>query len=154
MAGQLGFDPDYDKKKYRIERAGWIVMAITVLASALGLMGGGPFSDAHVAGRMITVRHSRFIRSTRDSVIHVRFTGVELRIRRKYLESFEIRSITPPPDSTYTSENDLVYKFAPSPRPETDVTISLRTRDLHFGWMECAIGNGREQIHFRQFVWP
>jgi hypothetical protein len=70
---EVGFDQNFESHWYRAEQVGRIIMVLSVVVSALGLLGRGPFSHATVrsATGAITVDYEPVARQGTATVITI-----------------------------------------------------------------------------------
>lgn len=61
---QLHEDLAHERREWKLQRVGWALMALALLAAVLGLFGHGPLSETASASAdgALTVRHQRFER--------------------------------------------------------------------------------------------
>ena len=107
--------------QWRWERIGWALIALVVLAAALGLFGGGPLSretlTVHDGNATFEVEYERFNRLNHVSVLVVRVTApgaggedLNVTLNRDMAEDSTIRSSAPSAEGAL-SANGIVYSF-------------------------------------------
>jgi hypothetical protein len=159
---EINQDISFQQKEWKVERAGWIVMAGIVLLALLGLFGGGPLSTVtqkEPGGFQIT--HERFDRQMNPSKLTLQLPpdaiqGGQARfwIDRNYLEKVQIEDISPAPGSTEVSAERLIYTVKVAD-PSQPVTIKLDIRLEDSGLVEGEAGwEGGGSASFSQFVFP
>jgi hypothetical protein len=91
------------RRSWVFERSGWVAMAATAAAAALGLFGDGWVSAANAsAGESLTVEYARFGRTHAPLEMTVEWQPqreAALSIARSYLDAFAIEEIRPAPAS-------------------------------------------------------
>jgi hypothetical protein len=106
---------------WAVERAGWAVMALIVVAALAGLFGGSMTRDESKdpSGRLhVSYQHYQRHLDPTDMTLSVETQGqslFEITIDATLAASFEIRSITPQPIESQAHEGGLLLKFAASP---------------------------------------
>jgi hypothetical protein len=113
----LDTDQRFHELEWRIERVGWLVLALFLVLALAGLFGGGPLSRAHVQGAEAGVDYERFVRQGSPTELVITPTsgahGISrVEITADYLEAFRIDSITPEPTTVRIAGERLVYEFA------------------------------------------
>jgi len=159
---QIEEDAQFQEREWKVERAGWLVMGLVILATLLGLFGRGPLSQAMASGPQgFQVNYERFARNQSPLELRVRlplqaFSEGEARlwIERQYLELFEIEDIVPEPDSVEFGPERVIYIFrvAETGGPLA-VRLDLRPRNSglaqgRLGWDEA------NPLAFTQLIYP
>ncbi|MFN2398187.1 MAG: hypothetical protein ABR543_06035 [Gemmatimonadaceae bacterium] len=160
---EIDQDLAFQRKEWRVERVGWLVMLGLVLATLLGAFGRGVLSGAEgeVEGGALRVNYERITRHESPSHLYVRLAPslldgehVSLWIDRKYVEAVEMTRIIPQPERVVLGQNRVTYAFEveDASRP-LDITFSL-TAEKFLG-RRLRIGvEDRAVVHFTQFVLP
>lgn len=157
-------DMNYQRRHWRLERIGWVCMALITLAALLGLLGGrGPLSHtlATAPQAPIQIEHLRFARQQTPQFMAIHFLphaptdgDVRLWLSAAFLDAMEIESITPQPLRSEISESGLWMTFSVndlSGRASAHFTIAPR----QIGSLRGRIGAGpAEAVDFHQFVYP
>jgi hypothetical protein len=155
--------PSFQKKEWRIQRIGWAVWVLILLAGMLGLVGMGPLSStsATASDDTLTLEYDRFVRYHQPTKLHVMLrpnnqTGdpIRLSISQPLLDRLQISRIEPEPQRRELSNDGVVYSF-----PTASAVEQARIR---FHVQYEAIGSstgriallGRESVTFHQFVYP
>jgi hypothetical protein len=99
-------DLDFQRREWRAQRIGWVVMALIALAALLGLTGNGVLARATAGSPTDPLRleYSRFDRLQSPSTLEVEIAGdsvegqqIELLIDRGYVQGVLIEKIVPEP---------------------------------------------------------
>lgn len=146
-----------------MQRVGWVLMVLTLLAALLGLLGPGPLSRATAgnSGSPLWLEYDRFGRFEARTTLRVHLkagTGAERRVSiwldRDYLEGVQIEQVIPDPLSAKITSDRVIYIFrVAQPDRATVVTFSLKPQ--HIGPRPGRVGLlARPPIHFRQFIFP
>ena len=146
-----------------MQRVGWIVMAILLLAAPLGLTGSGVLARATVgdASAVIQLGYSRLARLAAPSTLDVRIgreavsgEQVDLWIEQDYLQGVQIQKIVPEPEEVRSAGDQLIYVFAID-EPGQPMTITVDLRHSTFGLKSGRVGLGAgPTLDFNQFVFP
>jgi hypothetical protein len=156
-------DLSFERRDWIVERVGWVVIAIVVIAALAGLFGPGPLSwtTAGEQGGPLWLEYARFGRLEAPLTLRVHLGPnigqqgpARIWVSRKYLEGVHIERISPQPEQVEAGPEQLTYVFSISdPSGPTAVTFSLKTE--HFGRQHGCVGiaNGPTQC-FRQFIYP
>lgn len=128
--------PQYQERMWRIERAGWAVMAVVVLAAVGGLFGHGPLGRTEIVtavpgDRFWPVPHAtlvarvafhRYIRLNSPSAIRLSETvfpargdgterALSLWLSADYLDAVELGHMTPRPEAEQLDSDGITYHF-------------------------------------------
>lgn len=113
-------DLRFQRGAWLVERMGWSVMAVIVLAAFAGMF-GGPTTSQEVrdgSGRL-RIDYQHFQRHLDPSVVRLTVDTqgqsiFELTIDKSLTQEFEIRSVIPQPIETQAHDGGLLMKFAAS----------------------------------------
>ncbi len=114
-------DLPFQRIMWSIERLGWVVMAILVLAAMAGLLGGPTTrQETRDASGRVHVEYQHFQRHLDPTALRLKIDTqgqslFELTIGKELAQAFEIRSVVPGPIETQAHEGGLLMKFAASP---------------------------------------
>jgi hypothetical protein len=143
--------------EWRVQRVGWVLLALIALAAALGLFGHGVLSSASLGNGGLHLRYERFERVQRPTTIRLRISPTmgqtaSIFIARSYLDAIRIERIMPQPEKTEASARGLIYHFPVKGGP---ITITFHLEIEQFGVVSGEIGliDG-PTISFNQFVYP
>lgn len=147
-----------------MQRFGWAMMLLVSVAALLGLFGGGPLSSGQVGveGSPLRAEYERFLRLYAPGrlTIYIGAAAIrpdstaELWLDRHWLADMEIQAITPEPERTRTSADQVVYTFRvdPSSTPAR-LTYELETRSVGLINGRVGLMNG-PSYSFSQFAYP
>jgi hypothetical protein len=159
----IGQDLDFQRKEWRVQRIGWVVMALIALAGLVGLTGNGVLARA-TAGDLagpLRLEYSRFDRMQSPSTLEVQIAGdavngeqIELWVARDYIQGVLIEKIVPEPQEVRGAADGLRYVFAVD-EPGQPVTVSFDLRHTSFGAKSgrVALADG-PALEFGQLVYP
>jgi hypothetical protein len=163
--GSLEIDQDlhFQQKEWRIQRIGWGVMALLIVAALLGLTGSGPLARVTTgdAGAPLQLEYSRFVRLDAPTTFDIEIAGeaitgdqVELRVDRAYLQDVSVEQIVPEPAEVRSAGDDLIFVFAVD-EPGQPVSVTFDLRHTAFGPRSGQVGLADEKaVAFGQFVLP
>lgn len=149
------------RREWRVERVGWALMAATLLASAVGLFGGGPVSRADARAEGVGLRYERFLRrqspdAYRFSIdgTHVRDGAVRVRFDDALLDALELDRIEPEPDRVEAGPGRVDYVFAAS-AGERPIGVVFFFRPARIGRVAGQVTvDGARPMAVDQFVYP
>jgi hypothetical protein len=162
---EIDQDLDFQRRAWMIQRVGWAVMTVFVLAAAAGVLGSGPLSHARadLPGTM-SVEYQRFARFETNETLTVRLepaaTGadtVRLSLDRAFLDAARMASVLPTPTRVESAAGGLVYVFAVA-EPRTPLVVAFNFEPQEIGRQRGTIGvetaAGLRSVTFRQLVYP
>lgn len=155
---EVAQDLSWQRREWFIHRVGWFILAIFILVAALGVLGGdGPLREARAGDSTLVTydRFAHFASPTELSVIPpagaVANGEVEVAVDRGYLANFEVRAVTPQPQSVELRDEELVYSFLVADPPgQVDFALEPREAGLQSG----AVRVGAATTEFDQVVYP
>lgn len=150
-----------EKVEWAVQRIGWVLMAVFLMASLLGLFGNGPLSQAQAgqAGDPLYVRYRRFAHARTETMIEITMvwngTGrPQVWISKVYLDRVKVIRVIPPPDSVHLENDRTVFVFQGSASAQpTIVTFFVAPETA--GALETYVGlvDG-PAVTLNQFVYP
>ena len=158
---EIGQDLDFQRKEWRIQRIGWVVIALIALAALLGVTGSGVLARTAVSEGPLQLTYSRFDRLEAPTTLEVHLAAdavsgeqVELWIDRAYLQDVQVEQVVPEPEAVRGDGDGLIYVFGvEEPGQPLMVTFDLRhtTFGPKSGWIALA---DEPPLDFGQFVFP
>lgn len=152
----------HHRAAWRVERIGWTIMALLLVATLLGAFGDGPLSHARSGSAQgLSVEYDRLLRSSapslyrfeaspslaRDGVIRLRFDG-------SLIENMELESIVPEPDQQEAGAGFTEFAFRVAPG-DTPARFDFRFRPATFGRRAGDVSiAGAHAVPINQFVYP
>lgn len=145
---QIEQDLEFQRREWRMERAGWVALSSLVIAAAVGVFGDGPLSHASAsdASGQLVVRYERFVRASVSSELHVQVASsaansgeIAMWADPAYLRDVEVSSIVPEPTRVEQVGRRIRYVFAVAPGPEPS-EITLRYKPAHAGRLHGSFG--------------
>lgn len=120
MALQIDEDIKSQKVLWAIERTGWVIMLLFLLAALLGIFGHGLLSE-RIAGEMNSkfwIEYNRFERHASATQIRFHISPgennnglIQLIINRDFIKDINIKSFEPQPDKVEAANDSYHYTF-------------------------------------------
>lgn len=165
MVDSLEIEEDlpFQRRSWVIERIGWAVMALVVIAALLGMFGDGPWSGGELglANGGPRLRYQRVAR--RQSLMKLEFGevpsaghGRELRVsfNRSYLRQVELESVMPAALRVEGDAERVTFAFASArPGKPQHITFAFRPDDIGLVHADCAVEGG-QSFSFVQWILP
>jgi hypothetical protein len=157
---ELEVDRDFQRREWRFQRAGWIVLAACVLAGAAGVFGDGPLAghSAKSPTGALEVSYDRLARKGAPQVMTVRVRApvnpTRLWLSREAATKLDVKRVEPEPDQVEAGSEKLVYDFrSAAGTPELIVTFHVDPKSPSV--FEASIGIvGGEAVSFTQVIFP
>ena len=153
---ELDDDIDFQKREWLAQRIGIALLALFVIAAALGFTGiGGPMSHAEAGerGGAIHVEYDRFVRRGAKASMKLNFHSdppgfIQFWVSAPYLETIVVDGVEPIPQTVTVETERHVYTIrAGSP----DVTVTVEVEHQTFGRLEGEVGIvGGPSVRFQQ----
>lgn len=144
----------FQRASWVVERAGWIVLTLLMIAALAGLFGHGWLSKQRVGDGNFRVEFEQFQRVTKVTpyIISLRGSGeLKLTLGPRFQTGYEVIDIEPRPIRSSAGENGLELQFA-------SVGDNLRTviwaRPRSFGRLRFSITSNGAPLTVRAFVYP
>jgi hypothetical protein len=108
----------FHRLEWRVQRIGWVIIAIFLVLALAGLFGGGPLSNVRAEAATGRIDYERFVRSgSPTEIVITPPSGAEhgvsrVEITADYLAAFQIERVTPQPTTVRVADGRLVYEFA------------------------------------------
>lgn len=150
--------PRFHEHEWRVQRIGWAILVLFLLAGASGVLGKGPLSHETIALPGGTLELDRFARrhAPTEWAIDLLQTpaqeDLELAITADYMSKFEIKAITPEPERTELKNGELVFIFAGA---QSGGRIVMHLDPQEVGTLRGTVRmNGGDAIALRQLIYP
>jgi hypothetical protein len=160
---EIEHDMDFQRREWKIQRAGWAFMVLVIIAALLGLLGHGPLSrtSASDPDGVLTVEYERFVHYHKPLTLRFHISGtatnkddLRLWVDRSYLDALDIHSITPEPERVEAGVDRHLFVFRVLDRDRPTGIVFHGEMD-RVGSVQGAAGVAdREPARFRQFVYP
>jgi hypothetical protein len=151
----------FQQREWRVQRVGWALMTLLVLAALLGFFGPGPFSWSSARGPagLLEVDYQRVTHLEADDSLSViidprAVTGnsVALVVDPEWVAAMDINSVTPQPDSETATPEGLELTIATTPGAHTTVTFTYRPTRI--GRVDGGMALDGDRVAVSQLVLP
>jgi hypothetical protein len=155
-------DMAFQLRDWMVERIGWAVMALIVLAAALGLFSTGPLSwtTARDAQDTLVVEYERFLRQSSPVTMKLKVApqavtaeGVILEINEAFADAFRITEIQPQPARSSAIPGGMRFRFETAPNAPATIYFHLSPEDIGFSRPGLGLG-GQERLVLPTFIYP
>lgn len=160
---EIDQDLDYQERWWIIQRIGWLVMGLVILAGLLGFLGTGLFSNASSGEQddPLWLEYERFGRFQSQTKLRlhlgtnaVRAGKVRVWLNREYLENVQLQQVTPEPESVEAQSDRFVYTFQ-TPKQDQPTTVTFYLQPDQIGSLPGLAGLETQQpIRFNQLIYP
>jgi hypothetical protein len=155
---ELEHDEAFHQREWRVSSLAWFAFLGLMLATGLGVFGSGPLSHAHAEDPdgALRVEYERFARfgAPQRLLVHAR-PGPDGTVRfllgHSLRDAFQIRRITPEPESTTIVGDGIEYRFAAR---GGDSRVVLDLQPARRGIVEAMIRSPEGAVEFSQLVYP
>jgi hypothetical protein len=149
----------FQHRNWRVQRIGWAVLGLLVVAGLAGLLGPGPLSNVNArAGDRLQVDYERFVRHGAQSEIRVTVRRpppghVRIAISRDHLDQLNLERVRPSPTEVRSSGEDTVYVFGHAGSESMQATFVIQPEELGSHVARVATEDG-SSVTIRQFTYP
>lgn len=158
---QIYDDWEFQRRSWRVQRIGWVLMVLFILAGLMGLLGSGWLGHTTIAtaDRALQLEYDRFLRLHSPSRVKIRAIAptpqeLQIRIERQYLEGLQVARMMPEPDRVEIEPENYAYYFLTS-SANRPVTIALEIEPERVGWLDGKISLATDRgLQLRQWVYP
>lgn len=151
---QLKDDIDLHLRGWIVQRIGWVLLLLLLIAASLGVFGTGWLSAGHVAGKNGTVSFERIARFETPMKLVFQIEkaegDIEIRMPRSYLGSVEIDKIVPEPATQKAADGSTIYTFDAG--AESTITFYLMPESTGSIRTELTIDNS--VLPIAHFIFP
>lgn len=160
-------DLTLQRREWRWQRVGWVVLFGIVGAALLGVFGDGPLSYAQAVSGVngpagapvLSVDYQRFTRAGKSTRIAIRLAGhspqdgdLELEVERTFYDHAQIERITPEPDRVVIGSKSIHLVFASQKlRPGSGVVLDFQPTVA--GLHALRFGLGDSVVEMMQFTY-
>jgi hypothetical protein len=148
-------DMRFQRRSWLVERVGWAVLGIVLLAALGGAFGYGALSTRSTGGPTLRADYERFQRVSKVAryVIHLGPAGGEREITLgpQFHSTYEVADIEPKPVSSTAKPDGLSLRFAAS---NGDLLVVIWARPHRFGPARLELTSGAEHLSLWTLVYP
>ncbi len=113
---QLEDEIELHKKAWIVQRVGWVLLFLTVIAASVGLFGNGILSKRTMTKSGTEIRFERFARLESPFVLRIETSAVgpltTVALPQAYLTEMKIRQVQPQPASEEVKKGMTVFSFS------------------------------------------
>lgn len=161
--GSLEIDEDlvFERRQWAVQRVGWVVMLLILVAGLIGLLGPGPISHAQVSSGALAAEYERVVRKQAPSELHVRLEPgaapegeVALLIAQDYLDKVEIRHVLPEPSEMATAPDGTIFRFTvDAPDQPSEITFDIEPSEPGVARGQIGLLEG-DGVTIEQVIFP
>jgi hypothetical protein len=157
----LQIEPDaryFNENFLKIQKFGFAIMLLLILAALLGLFGSGLFSYTIKTHGNLNIIYEKFIRQQASTVLNINVHSQcdkenIVSISKTFFKNVSIKSITPTPYKEVSTSNSIQYSFF-CDNSINGLQIMLVIEPETFGLLQGSVEVNNNQIQLTQFVYP
>jgi hypothetical protein len=157
---ELNDDMRFQRRTWAVERVGWILMGVVIVAAAAGLFGVGPLSWATVRQLpdLAEIDYGRFQRQTAPATIRIktprpRSDGVLIEVDSAFLNAYKISSIWPQPVQSTALAHGVRFRFDVAEGMPATIVFHVSPQRMGFFRPKLTIA-GAEPVELPVFIFP
>lgn len=155
---QLDEHRGFQERFWKIERVGWLVFAILIVAALFGAFGaGGPLATKVVEAQGATIEHPRVGRWESADEMTVRFKPgrdtYSVELSPSFAEAFQVEDIQPLPAKTTIGARGQVLTFESPARDGGSIKLHVRAQSVGMASYEVSV-NGAPSTTLSTFILP
>ena len=142
------------EKGWVIQRVGWVLILLVMVAGLLGLFGEGVLSKQTAAAGNIKAEYERFMRYEAEMKVLLEAPNehiATISLPQEYLKSFRNVRFEPEPLSNNSTANEIIYHFQPASNHIVTLYLTPKGRGSLDGTMKV---NGSNAIPLHHFIYP
>lgn len=151
----------FQKLEWRAQRIAWVIMALTLAATLVGVFGHGPLARSQAGGTAngLSLSYDRIARYRALSSLEFLVTSpplhgeLHLWIARDFLDALRLHSVTPEPTSQIVSGDRIAYVFRAGGAAPLRIRFEVEPNALWSRTGSAGVGDA-QPITFSQFVLP
>lgn len=154
-------DLPFQRKQWRVERIGWLLMTVLIVCALAGVLGGGGLLSSAASTSPdggVSLKHERFARRLASTALEITAAPasgrtLQVQIAESYLDAMAVQSITPEPDSMTSANGAAVLTFARTAGGAAKIRLRLepQTAGIIEGW--AAVDQGA-RMRIKQYILP
>ncbi|WP_242928332.1 hypothetical protein [Pontibacter vulgaris] len=155
---ELDIDEDLalEHKSLILERIGWILMLLFVVAAALGFTGRGGIINDKTEGSTaagIEVAYERFLRRDAPSTLKITLhePSSQVRFSKAFYEKVRIEEVVPEPKQVQVTHESILYTFEGAP---VNASLLFYLKPQKAGSLQYMVDNGKHQLSISQYIYP
>ncbi len=154
---------EFQEREWTIQRVGWIVFTLIIVAALLGAFGAGPLSSASAGGEGVgfSVDYQRVVRHQGESRLTIHVNGdqasagqVEVWLGADYMNTIRVTQISPVPEEVRAADDRLIHVFnVEEPAALITINIDLVPQEMGKLTVDMGIVDGGD-VSFNQYSLP
>lgn len=153
MELQISQDMRFQRREWKLQRVGTLLLGLVLVATVLGLFGDGPLSKARRESGRFAVEYERFGRFGSPVVLQLNVKGDRLWLGEAFLRNVQVNSVVPEPTAWRDTGNRHELEFAvPSGASELEVALHVSFRE--YGKLVGEAGAGEDSVAWEQWIYP
>jgi hypothetical protein len=161
MGLQVSIQKTFQQREWKAQRAGWVLIALMLVAALVGLLGPGPLSWATAQGAdgSVQVEYQRFTHREADDRVSVTLSSaavtgdsVDVELDGDWVQAMDITGIHPQPQEQTPTPYGVRLSIPTEPGAEVSIQITFRPSDM--GPIDGGVRFNGETVVFDQFVYP
>jgi hypothetical protein len=147
-------DRIFHRREWRIQRIGWVLLALFLLLALAGLFGDGPLSHTRASNAAASIEYERFVRNglSTEFVITPLHAVSRIAITADYFDAFRVEQITPQPTAVRISGRQLVFEFE-STAPGAAISFHIHPQRLGRHAAQVTVDTSAP-LAIRQLTYP
>lgn len=160
---ELDQDLAFQHRSWIVQRIGWGVLGLIIVAALLGLFGGGPLSHTTVRSQdgALGLEYNRFWRVQTPMTLYIflRLRAVNkdetrLWLSRSYIDAVDVQHITPQPQRVEAGTDRFTYIFAIS-QMDQQIKITFHVEPERPGRVTGRLGlEDGTALSFAHVIYP
>jgi hypothetical protein len=151
----------FQRREWRVERVGWVLLALLLLAGLSGLLGPGPLSwaTAGTSSDPVRVEYQRVTHHEADDAVTLGFSpdavedgAVTVELTGSWVGAVDIQGISPEPGEQRATPGGVVLEIPVERSGDVEVTISFRPQE--YGRLALMAAVGDSSVSLTQLVLP
>jgi hypothetical protein len=157
--GSLELDQDlpFQRRFVAVQRAGWVLVALVLVAGLLGVFGTGPLAHATATApsKAFSVDYDRFLRTAQITQLHISIEAsgdrtTRIALSHDYLNAVNLGGVSPQPDSQTSRGNRTFLTYDGGAPSEVDISVAPRLIGVH----AATVWVGDRHVSFHQVIYP
>jgi hypothetical protein len=149
----------FQRHSWRVQRIGWVALALVIALALGGGLGPGPLGDRKLTRGDLTLRYDRFVRVEAPASVHLALRAqtdrsAEFWLSGDWLERVHLETIVPEPDEVFTRDGRVHIRL-PADRHGAEVKATLHFEADAWGSSHGLVGEpGQPGLALEQFAYP
>jgi hypothetical protein len=142
------------EKGWIVQRVGWVILILLLVAAALGVFGDGVLSNRQESAGNVSISYQGFGRFESQTEIKINAESVQhgmiLRVPQNYLRVMEIEKVVPEPTSQKIQDDHVVLTL--DAQQLAEVTVYLKPKTT--GNVSASIHVNEARFNISHFIYP